>query len=264
MGAPAWGTRIVAAVAAVAVIGVGAALAVPVVTGSVTPTVSVEGPDATTHAALVTEYEEQVRARAAEMAAAKRRQATLQQDALEAKAAKEAKATEERAEADDEAATQEKDSSSRQAKDSSDTKETKDPTESKDSTSKDSEDKDKDQSTRPDWWPQHVWAHATGCAVAEDGQSVVGTWDVWIKYGGAWVFVSASDDPDEVSGTDGDKVKVVYAGRAATLHKERDGMAKYRGGPVYVTVANAADPAETRTFQVDLWVVAQDYGTCPA
>jgi hypothetical protein len=267
MGAPAWGTRIVAAVAAVAVIGVGAALAVPVVMGSGTPTISVDEVPDMTHAALVKEYEEKVKAREAEMAAAKERQATLQQDALEAKAAKEAKATEEQDKAHDEAATEEKtkaddetvekESSSTQTKDSSDTKE------SKDSTSKDS-DKDKDQSTKPDWWPEHVWAHVVSCTVSEDGQTVTGTWDVWVKYGGDWLFVSASDDPDEVSGTDGDKTKIVYADRTATLHKEHDGMAKYRGGPVHITLANAADSSETHTFKADLWVVAKNDGTCPA
>jgi hypothetical protein len=272
MGAPAWTTRVVAGVTAALVIGAGAALALPVITGSGTPTVSVDEVPDTSHAALVKEYEQKVAERKADLEAAKERQATLQKATQEAKAAKEAEdkaAAEAQAEADAKAKAEEeakaKAKEDAAAKDTTDSSTTKDAKESTDKESKEStETKDKEQSTTPDWWPEHVWAHATSCTVAEDGQTVVGTWDVWIKHGGDWVFVSASDDPGEVSGTDGDKVKIVYADRTATLYKEHDGMAKYRGGPVHVTVANAADSSETHTFKVDLWVVAKDDGTCPA
>lgn len=125
--------------------------------------------------------------------------------------------------------------------------------------------KDEDkEATKPEWWPEHVWGHAVSCTVTDGGASVVGNWDVWLKYGGDWAFVSASPDPSEVSGTDGDKVKLTYRDMAAVLHKEHDGKAKYRGGPIQVTVQAAGDPASTRTFTVDLWVVADADRSCPS
>ena len=122
--------------------------------------------------------------------------------------------------------------------------------------------KDEDAPTAPAWWPGHRWAHAVDCTV--DGQTAVGTWDLWLKYGGDWRFVSASPSPTQVSGTDGDKVKLVYADHTASFHKQHEDETKFRGGPVSVTVANAADASQTKTFDVDLWVVARDDGTCPA
>jgi hypothetical protein len=119
-----------------------------------------------------------------------------------------------------------------------------------------------EQPATPAWWPEHVWGHAVSCTVNDGGASVVGNWDVWLKYGGDWAFVSASPAPAEVSGTDGDKVKLTYRDVTAALHKEHDGKAKYLGGPVEVTVHDAGDTASTRTFKVDLWVVADAEGDC--
>lgn len=125
-------------------------------------------------------------------------------------------------------------------------------------------DEPKDDPAKPTWWPEHHWAHAVSCTVSEDGQSVQGTWDLWLKHGGDWTYVAASPSPAEVSGTDGDKLKLVYPDRSASFYKEHDGKVKYRGEAISVTVANTADTSETRTFQVDLWVVAGPEGSCPA
>lgn len=123
---------------------------------------------------------------------------------------------------------------------------------------------DEEAPSEPSWWPEHRWAHAVDCTVDVDGQTAVGSWDLWLKYGGDWRFVSASPSPSEVTGTDGDKVKLVYTDLTANFTKQHEDKTKFRGGPVSVIVANAADPSETKTFDVDLWVAARDDGTCPA
>lgn len=125
-------------------------------------------------------------------------------------------------------------------------------------------DEPKDDPAKPAWWPEHHWAHVATCTVSEDGQTVQGTWDLWLKHGGDWAYVAASPSPAEVSGTDGDKLKLVYPDRTASFHKEHGGKVKYRGETISVTVANAADASETRTFKVDLWAVAGTDGSCPA
>lgn len=123
---------------------------------------------------------------------------------------------------------------------------------------------DEQAPSEPSWWPEHRWAHAVDCTVSADGQTAVGSWDLWLKYGGEWRFVSASPSPSEVTGTDGDKVKLVYTDLTASFAKQHEDTTKFRGGPVSVIVANAADPSETKTFDLDLWVAARDDGSCPA